>query len=293
MSSLFQIQVEPTNHTIPTLCPLTLRLQIPPFRQNPVAMPKFVKWFRKAERCGKTPRPEIPVIVHCPRAMHQMEWDDRRRPINPNRPHIMFSGRSAQQNILVVIQNAHGATDGQGLITLLEKETGEDIVRMCNPTTEDWLPTYFCAGYPYQLIFVEASSDYTALRDRYIRDADHFGLFLNYDTSSTESWDEMIASYEDISSRFEDGVNPFPTVMAAMCEGSVSHEEAERSARQRSCRFFYYSPVTGRGLCTAFASIVERAHATRLRYATDPDGFQAAVKTTAEVVQSLFPSALW
>jgi hypothetical protein len=103
-----------------------------------------------------------------------------------------------------------------------------------------------------------------------------------------DSSDEMVASHEDISSRCENGVIPFPTVVAAMCEGSVSREEAERFTRQRSCRFFQYSPVTGRGLCTAFASIVEHAHGTRLRYATDPDGFQAAVKATAEVVQSLF-----
>jgi hypothetical protein len=117
---------------------------------------------------------------------------------------------------------------------------------------------------------------------------DHFNLFFNYDASSTKSWDEMVASYEYTSSRCEDGIIPLPTIVAAMGEGSVSHEEAERFAQHRSCRFFQYSPVTGHGLCKAFAAIVEHAHGTRLRYATDPDALQATAKATAEVVQRLF-----
>ncbi|KAK4101325.1 hypothetical protein N658DRAFT_496630 [Parathielavia hyrcaniae] len=155
-----------------------------------------------------------------------------------------------------------------------------------DPTLEEWLPSYICDGYPYQLVFVEGSDPrYTAMVDQFIRNADLFGLFLNYDTSSTESWNEMVANHDDNGSWCKKGVISFPTVVAAMREGSVApNEEAERFARKRSCRFFQYSPVTGRGLCTAFASIVEHAHATRLRYATDPDGFQAAIAETAKVL---------
>jgi hypothetical protein len=132
------------------------------------------------------------------------------------------------------------------------------------------------------------ASDPTPFNDPYIRDAYYFSLFLNYDASSTKSWDETVASCEDISSRCEDGVIPLPTIVAAMGEGCVSHEEAEKFARQRSCRFSQYSPVAGHGLCNAFASIVEHAHGTRMQYATDPDGFKATVKATTEVVQRLF-----
>jgi hypothetical protein len=121
-----------------------------------------------------------------------------------------------------------------------------------------------------------------------IRDVYYFSVFLNYDASSTQSWDEMVASHDDISSRCEAGAIPLPTVVAAMGEGCVSREEAEGFARQRSCRLFQYSPVTGHGLCNAFASIAERAHAIRLQYATDADGFQRTATANAEAAQRLF-----
>ncbi len=118
---------------------------------------------------------------------------------------------------------------------------------------------------------------------------DHFSLFFSYDALSTKSRDEMMASYEDIGSRCEGGIIPLPTIVAAMGEeASVSRKEAEGFAQHRSCPFFQYSPATGHGLCKAFAAIVEHAHGTRLRYATDPDGLQATAKATAEVVQRLF-----
>lgn len=132
------------------------------------------------------------------------------------------------------------------------------------------------------------ASDPTPFHSLAIRDVYGFSLFFSYDASSTESWDEMVASCQDISSRCENGVIPFPTVVVAMGEGCVSREEAERFARQRSYRFFQYSSVTGHGLCKAFASIAEHTHGTRLRYATDPDGFQATLKATTEVLQRLF-----
>jgi hypothetical protein len=173
------------------------------------------------------------------------------------------------------------------MVQLLQKETGEDILRSVTPTCDEWEPTYYCGEYRYKLILLPAS-DSTTFWDPAIRDVYYFSIFLNYDASSTQSWDEMVASYDDISSRCEGGVIPLPTVVAAMGEGCVSREEAEGFARQRSCRLFQYSPVTGHGLCNAFASIAERAHAIRLQHITDPDGFQGTVTANTEAVQRLF-----
>jgi hypothetical protein len=173
-------------------------------------------------------------------------------------------------------------------VQLLQKETGEDVVRLFTGSCDAWEPTYYCGKSRYRLILIPASDRASFSWYPAIRDVDFFGIFLNYDASSPQSWDETVASYDDISSRCEDGVIPVPTIVAAMGEGCVPREEVESFARQRSCRAFQYSPVTGHGLRDAFASLVERAHGTRLRYATDPDGFQAAAKANIEAMQRLF-----
>jgi hypothetical protein len=173
-------------------------------------------------------------------------------------------------------------------VQLLQKETGEDRLRSVIHTCDDWDPTYYCGESRYTLILISASEFAAYPVMPLMRDVYFFSIFLNYDASSPQSWDETVASYDDFGSRCEEGVIPLPTIVAAMGEGCVPREEVESFARQRSCRAFQYSPVTGHGLRDAFASLVERAHGTRLRYATDPDGFQAAAKANIEAMQRLF-----
>jgi hypothetical protein len=100
----------------------------------------------------------------------------------------------------------------------------------------------------------------------------HVCLVFTYDASSRESWNELVAIYERMRSRFEDGILPFVgTLIAAMGEGAVSHEEAEVFASQRGCSFVKVSPVTGKGVCGAVGSLVERAHAHRDQHLTQMD----------------------
>jgi hypothetical protein len=162
-------------------------------------------------------------------------------------------------------------------------------MRWDDPELEDNL-TFFCDGYAYE-VRVESAKllvAHTAMRDLYARTMHHVSFVLTYDASSRESWDEMVANYQDICNRFENGVTPFPTMMAAMGEGPVSRGEAESFASQRGCLFAQYSPATNQGVRDAFASLVELANATRVRYATDPNGFKSAVDSTARAIHTLF-----
>ena len=83
-----------------------------------------------------------------------------------------------------------------------------------------------------------SASDMRWLAELALDHSNHFSLILTYDASSMESWDEMVASYEDFRSRNEDKVIPFPVIVAAMGQGAVSPEEAEKFVRDRSCLFF-------------------------------------------------------
>ena len=127
----------------------------------------------------------------------------------------------------------------------------------------------------------------------------HVCLVFTYDASLRESWDEMVAAYKRMRSRCEDGVLPFlATLIVAMVQGPVSHEEAEAFASQQGSRFFACSPVTGDGVCNAVGSLVELAHASRGLLVTDADGFrsddpgstayQTRVHKRAEAIQALF-----
>jgi hypothetical protein len=128
----------------------------------------------------------------------------------------------------------------------------------------------------------------------------HVCLVFTYDTSSRESWDETVAACQGMRSRCEKaGVRPFlATMIAAMREGegqaqgeeAVSHAEAEAfAATQRDCRFVGFSPATGRGICDAVGSLVERAHGARDQYAMDQGGYAQRYKR-AQAFQALFPS---
>ncbi|KAK4133836.1 hypothetical protein BT67DRAFT_381637 [Trichocladium antarcticum] len=242
---------------------------------------KFIKWIRKA---SSSAQPERPTIIHVPRAMHTMELKVAFPPCKRNAPRPVI--RHCDEIVVVVI-NAQGATDNRGLVELLQKETGEDIARAFNPTTDDWEPEYVC-GESFYTLHLFSTSNGSRFHDAVMLLMHSCVLFFSYDASSTESWDELVASCEDISSRCEDRVIPFRTIVVAMGEGCVSPEEAERFARQRSYRFFQYSPVTGQGLCRAFASFTEHAQGIRRRYATDPDGLQATIDASREVMQRLF-----
>lgn len=75
-------------------------------------MSKFIKWIRKVSSFPRgPPPPETPTIIHVPRAIHEMEWNARRRPepVNWNRRPTVTCLR--EDVILVVVKSAQGATD--------------------------------------------------------------------------------------------------------------------------------------------------------------------------------------
>lgn len=127
----------------------------------------------------------------------------------------------------------------------------------------------------------------------------HVCLVFTCDASSRESWDETVAACQGMRSRCEKaGVRPFlATMIAAIREGegqgeeaAVSHAEAEAfAATQLDCHFVGFSSATGRGICDAVGSLVERAHGARDQYAMDQGGYAQRYKR-AQAFQTLFPS---
>ncbi len=106
----------------------------------------------------------------------------------------------------------------------------------------------------------------------------------------------MVATYEKMHSRCEDGVLPFlMTMIAAIGEGEgesecpMSHAEAEAFAAQRGCLFIKVSLVTGRGICNAVCSLVELAHGARDQYTMDQEGYTQRYKRAGALV-ALFAS---
>jgi hypothetical protein len=178
-----------------------------------------------------------------------------------------------------------------------EKEFGNEF-----DAIDEYDTTYFCDGYCYEVSFDPAELCGFGLA--YLSGClpHHFCLVFTYDASSRESWDETVAAYENIRSRCENGVLPFVgTMIAAMGDGPVSHEEAETFASERDCLFAKYSPVTGRGICDAVGSLVEQAHRARHQYATDPNDFRSGgpqsaayynrTQKRAEAIHALFAEA--
>jgi hypothetical protein len=126
----------------------------------------------------------------------------------------------------------------------------------------------------------------------------HLCLVLTYDASSRESWDEVVATCEKMHSRCDNGVLSLPTMIAAMGEGPVLHEEAGTLASQWGCLFVKLSPVTGRGVSDAIGSLVEIADSTRDQCPTGQENFrsedprkvayQKRNRKRSEAIQALF-----
>ncbi|KAE8372225.1 hypothetical protein BDV26DRAFT_302118 [Aspergillus bertholletiae] len=245
--------------------------------------------FRKLR--GKGPAPssapatttESEPVDPPPRAIHMS--DVRQSPTE-----LLYKASSDHQSIYIIVANAKGTVDYSDLYSLLHRE------KHCwdGDPTHAFDTDYLCNGYPYTVYFKPPGSSGALLTLR-----QHLCLVFTYDASSRESWDETVAACQGLRSRCEEaGVRPFlATMIAAMGEGedqgeeaAVSHAEAEAfAATQPDCCFVRFSPVTGRGICDAVGSLVERAHGARDQYTMDERGYTQRYKR-AQVVEALFPA---
>ncbi|KAJ5876032.1 uncharacterized protein N7529_001616 [Penicillium soppii] len=201
---------------------------------------------------------------------------------------------SDKQSMNIIVANAKGAAGYSDLYRLLQRE--KDCWEF--DPTHDFDTDYLCDGYLYTVYFIPPPSN-AGSRTAYLTLMQHVCLVFTCDASSRESWDETVAACQGMRSRCEKaGVRPFlATMIAAIreCEGqgeeaAVSHAEAEAfAATQRDCRFVGFSPATGRGICDAVGSLVERAHGARDQYSMD-QGVYAKRYKRAQAFQALFPS---
>ncbi|KAL4938738.1 hypothetical protein BDV06DRAFT_231552 [Aspergillus oleicola] len=262
----------------------------------------FRKLCGKASRSsrGSEPAPSAPAAIAesesvnpspNPRAMHISEVK--------RSPTLLSSIRkpgSETQSITIMVANAKGAADYLRLYRLLQRET--DYGSEFDPTG-DYETDYLCDGYNYNVRFVSVPDPTGpwAARLAILTIMQHVCLVLTYDASSRESWDVLVAVCEGMRSRSESGVlSPYPflaTVIVAMGEGegeegpmSVSQGEAEAFAIQRNCLFVEVSRRTGRGVCDAVGSLVERAHGARGQYPMDQKGEPQRYKR-AQVLKAL------
>ncbi|KAJ5398448.1 hypothetical protein N7465_008937 [Penicillium sp. CMV-2018d] len=241
---------------------------------------------RKLRVSGSKPAPSAPAttvesktVDPSPRAIHIS--DVRRSSTKLPRKPV-----SDPQSISIIVANAKGAADYLYLYSLLqrEKDCGE-----FDPTG-DFETDYLCDSHIHNIFFIPP--DVLGVGLAYLCHMQHICLVFAYDASSRESWDEMVAAYERMRSRCEDGALPFlATMIAAMGEGEapVSHAEAEAFATRRDCRFVKFSPATGRGICDAVGSLVELAHGARDKYAMDQEGHTQRYKR-AQALQALSPT---
>jgi len=103
----------------------------------------------------------------------------------------------------------------------------------------------------------------------------YVSLIFTYDAASQPSRDEATATYDDIRGRCENGTVPFTTLLLAMRRPNGPIQEPAAPAVPESMRGYLtseYSPISGRGVCAAFASLVEHAHAAE---ANVPPGVDA------------------
>ncbi|KAL2838272.1 hypothetical protein BJY01DRAFT_35614 [Aspergillus pseudoustus] len=250
-----------------------------------------------AESEGETVNPSPP-----PRAMHISEVKRSPTPLSSIR-----KPGSETQSLTIMVANAKGAADSLRLYRLLQRET--DYGSEYDPT-DDFETDYVCDGCMYNVHFdpvPDATGPWAANLAMLTMLLQHVCLVFTYDaesSSSRESWDEMVAVYERLRSRSEDGVlAPFPflaTVIVAMGEGgegddegvqSVPHAEAEAFATERNCLFARVSPTTGRGVCDAVGSLVERAHGARGQYSMAQAGEPKRYKR-AQTLKALFSPSL-
>ncbi|KAG2009188.1 hypothetical protein GB937_007965, partial [Aspergillus fischeri] len=251
------------------------------------AMNIFRKLRGKASRSsrGKEPAPSAPATIAesksvnpspPPGAMHISEV--KRSPTL--RSSIRKPG-SETQFITIMVANAKGAADYLRLYRLLQRETdyGSEF-----DLTGDYETDYLYDGYIYNVRFVsvpDPTGPWAA------------NLAVHHHAACLSCFDGM-------RSRSEDGVlSPYPflaTVIVAMGEGegegeegpmSVSQGEAEAFATQRKCLFVEVSRRTGRGVCDAVGSLVERAHGARGQYPMDQEGEPQRYKR-AQVLKALF-----
>ncbi|KAL3488022.1 hypothetical protein BJX62DRAFT_240502 [Aspergillus germanicus] len=236
-----------------------------------------------------------------PRAMHISEVKR-----SPHLVSIKRMANSETQSIAVMVAHAKGAADYLGLYNLLQRETkyGSEF-----DPTGDSETDYVCDGHMYNVRFTHApdATGLWAANLAMLTMMQHVCLVWTYDASSSsgarESWEELVAVCEGLRGRSEDGVlTPFPfgaVVIVAMGEESDGHDEgegeapavsaaeAEAFATQRGCLFVKVSPRTGRGMCDAICSLVERAHGVRGEYRMDKDGEPKRYKR-AQVLKALF-----
>ncbi|PKX92849.1 uncharacterized protein P174DRAFT_504931 [Aspergillus novofumigatus IBT 16806] len=266
----------------------------------------FRKLRGKASRSsrGSKPAPSAPATIAesesvnpspPPRAMHISEVKRE-----PTWLSSIYSPGSKIQSITIMVANAKGAADYLRLYRLLQRET--DYGSEFDPTTGGYDTDYLCDGYMYNVCFdsVPDPTGLWAAKSALLTIMQHVCLVLTYDASSRESWDELAAVCEGMRSRSEDGVlSPYPflaTVIVTMGEGegegeecpmSVLQGEAETFATQRNYLFVKVSRRTGRGVCDAVGSLVERAHGARGQYAMDQEGEPQRYKR-AQVLKALF-----
>jgi hypothetical protein len=253
-------------------------------------MSKIMKWMRhlgstsSAFPSNTTPG-TIAGLSEAPlRAIHESRWSPSTVKKNP-------SGDFTKQRILVVVFNATGCTDGPGLVRvsplraniqasptdcsqLLERET-----KWCESDMllgrEENAARFSCDGCVYAMEVVSAGhlksfpTLYTSVGSQW----HHVNLVFTYDAASRQSWDETAANNDDIRGRCENGSVPFTTLLLAMGLPDAPIPEAAAFARERGCLAAEYSPIDGRGVCTALASLVEHAHAAGTKSTLDSRPF--------------------
>ncbi|KAK1750553.1 hypothetical protein QBC47DRAFT_118931 [Echria macrotheca] len=237
-------------------------------------MSKIMKWMRHlGSTSSPSPSNTTPVAIAGPsdaplRAIHESRW-------SPSTVKKQPGGGFTEQHILVVVFNATGCTDGPGLVRLLERETEwcESDVLLGR---EENTARFSCDGYVYAMDFISAGhlKSFPALYTSVGSQWHHINLVFAYEAASRQSWDEITANIDDIRGRCENGSVPFTTLLLAMGRPDAPiPEEAAAFARERGCLPAGYSPIDGRGVCTALASLVENAHAAGTRSTPDSRPF--------------------
>ncbi len=206
-----------------------------------------------------------------PRAIHESRW-------SPSTVKRSPGGDFIGQRILVVVFNATVCTDGPGLVRvgplrariqarptdrsqLLERETKWGEIDVLLGREED-VARFSCDGCAYAMDVVSAAHlksfpTFYSGRSQW----HHVNLVFTYDAASRPSWDETAAHYDDIRGRCETGSVPFTTLLLATGPPDAPIPEAAAVARDRGCIAAKYSPIDGRGVCAALASLVEHTHA--------------------------------
>jgi len=104
----------------------------------------------------------------------------------------------------------------------------------------------------------------------------HLNLIFTYDAASQPSREEATATYNNIRGRCENGTVPFTTLLLAMRRPNGPNGPIQEPAAPAvpestgGCLTGEYSPITGRGVCAAFASLLEHTHAAEPKPPSSP-----------------------